>query len=118
MSRDPLDVIRAELAKLEARPGLAKASVDPRAAHRSKVHAAFCAGVDFLLLEGWSRRAIAEHMDAHVTTLIGWYEHGDSKRDQLPAWALAALPAAARPAVMRVMLGWSDTPPARTGTDG
>lgn len=120
MSKDPFDLIRAELAKLEARPGLVKASTDPRSQHRSKAHAAFCAGVDELLADGWSMRRIAQAMDVDHVTLKDWYEQGDHKRSQLPGWAFAALPRAARAAVMRVQLSWSDPPPPsrRTGTDG
>lgn len=122
MSRalDALDVIRAELARRETGPGLAKGGGAEafRSLQRSKAHAAFCAGLESLLLAGWSRRRVAEHMDVHVTTLISWHERGETKRDQLPAWALAALPGEAQAAVMRVMLGWADSPTERTGTDG
>lgn len=117
-TRDPFDLIRAELSKLEARPGLAKAS-SSRDRFRSKAHAAFAAGVEYLLLEGWSMRGIAQAMEVDHVTLKDWYEQGDRKRSQLPAWAIAALPRAAHAAVMRVQLGWSDPPPSgRTGTDG
>lgn len=113
-------MIRAELDKLAARPGLAKASsTSARDRYRSKVWSAFRAGVDSLTVEGWSMRRIAEAMEVDHVTLKDWYEQGDRKRSQLPAWALAALPRAAHAAVMRVMLGWSDSPPSgRTGTDG
>lgn len=119
MSRELIDQIRAELAKAEARPGLHKASPDRRSKHRANAHAAFAAAVDSLLLVGWSKRRIADHLDVHVSTMIAWYEHGHSKRDQIPAWAFAALPREAQAAAMRVQLGWSEVPPPeRTGTDG
>ena len=122
MSRtpDPLDVIRAELAKLEQRPGLAKADrVSFRDRQRCKVHAAFCAGVEALLLEDWSMRRIAQHMEVDPVTLKDWYEQGNKQRSQLPGWAIAALPMLARAAAIRVALSWSDPPPSgRTGTDG
>lgn len=120
-ARESLERIRAELAKLEG-PGLSKgAGRSFRDHQRCKAHAAFCAGVDQLLLEGWSMRRLAQHMQVDPVTLKDWYEQGDRQRSQLPAWALAALPASARAAVLRVELGWSDPPPSsseRTGTDG
>ena len=119
--RDPLAAIRAELLRIElqGRPGIAKASMSSRDRWRSKVHAAFCAGVESLLLSGWSMRRIAQHMEVDPVTLKDLFEQGDRKRNQLPAWAIAALPRAAHAAVMRAMLGWSDPPSSeRTGTDG
>jgi len=119
MSRalDALDVIRAELAKAEQRPGLAKASSDPRDAFRCQSRAAFVAAVDYLLTRpGWSMRALAREMGCDHTTLADWLEHGDTRRCQIPAWAFAALPAEAQPMLLRNMLGWSE--PAALGRTG
>lgn len=119
-ARESLELIRAELAKLE-RPGLAKGEGRSFRDHqRCKAHAAFCAGVETLLVDGWSMRRIAQHMQVDPVTLKDWYEQGDRQRSQLPAWALAALPAGARAAVMRAELGWSDPPSSsgKTGTSG
>jgi hypothetical protein len=116
--REELDAIRAQLARIESGPGIAKASGDLRSKFRTKAHEAFCAGVEHLLLNDWSMRRIAQHMEVDPVTLKDWYEQGDRQRSQLPAWALAALPSAARAAVLRVELGWSDPSPDRTGTDG
>ncbi len=118
---NPLDVIRAQLAKLEERPGLAKSDRDSfRDRQRSKAHAAFAAGVDHLLADGWSMRRIAADMGVDPVTLKDWYEQGDRQRSQIPAWALPALPRAALAAVLRVELAWSEPPPSgsKTGTDG
>lgn len=117
--KDELEAIRAQLARIESGPGVAKASNDLRSKLRAKAHAAFCAGVEHLLINGWSMRRIAQHMEVDPVTLKDWFEQGDRQRNQLPAWALAALPGAARAAVIRIELGWSDPPPSgRTGTDG
>lgn len=120
--KDELEAIRAQLARIESqhRPGVKKSeSPSVRDWHRSKCHAEFKSGVEFLRdEEGWSMRRIAEKLDVHVTTLIAWYENGDKKRDQLPGWVLSAMPKIAQPAMMRVRLDWSDPPPVRTGTDG
>ncbi len=121
MKRDEQDLaeIRAALARIESRPALAKADPDAfRSRQRSKAHAAFAAGIETLVSGGWSMRRIAQHMGVDPVTLKDWYEQGDRQRSQLPAWALAALPGDARAAVMRVELGWSDSPPDRTGTNG
>lgn len=119
MSRDPFDLIRAELAKLEARPGIVKASADPKCMHRAKLHKAFVSAVDYMLLRpGWSLRALAQHMSVDRAVLSDWLERGDQKSSQIPAWALAALPAEALSVLMRHMLAWADAPIERTGTDG
>lgn len=116
--RDPLAAIHAELAKLVARP-LAKTEVDSRTRLRCRAHAAFAAGIDHLLINGWSMARIARRLDVHPVTLKDWYERGDQQRTQLPAWAVAGLPTEARAAVLRVELEWSEPPPSgRTGTDG
>jgi hypothetical protein len=116
--KDPLSAIRAHLDELEQqRPPLAKAR-DLRDASREKIHCAFRASVDALTQEGWSKRAIARHLEVDPVTLIDWYQSGDTKRSQIPGWVLAALPTEARAAWMRVMLGWSEPPPSRTGTNG
>lgn len=117
--RDALRLLEAELARREG-PGIAKAREDSfRDRQRGKAHAEFCAGVQHLLDTGWSRRQIADRLDCHVTTLITWFESGHTKRDQLPGWVLAAMPSEAQPAMVRVRLGWSSSPPpGRTGTDG
>jgi hypothetical protein len=116
---DPFDAIRAELAKLEARPGIAKACGDRRSQLRSKAHAVFCAGIEHLLLNGWSMRKIADHLDVHPVTLKDWYEQGDRQRSQLPAWASDGLPDEAQPAMIRARLDNVERNGAgRTGTDG
>jgi len=119
-ARDPFEAIRAELAKLEARPGLAKAESAKesfRSRQRSKAWAVFCAGVDALLQARWSMRRIAQAMEVDPVTLKDWYEQGDRQRSQLPAWAFAALPREAQPAMMRAQLEWAEEEiPGRTGT--
>jgi lambda repressor-like predicted transcriptional regulator len=113
---DPFDQIRAALSKLEARPGLAKAASDPRSVFRCQSHAAFVSAVDYLLTRpGWSLRAIAREMGCDHTTLSDWLNRGDQPHSQIPAWALAALPAEARAVFMRHMLGWAESPLARVG---
>jgi lambda repressor-like predicted transcriptional regulator len=108
---DLIAQIRAELAKHEARPGLSKASADPKCTHRSKAHAAFVAAVDFLLTRpGWSLRAISREMSCDHTSLRDWLERGDQRSSQIPAWAFAALPAEAQPVLLRHMLGWVEGP--------
>lgn len=115
--RDLIDQIRAELARAEARPGLVKASSDPKSQHRCRVHAAFVASIDYLLTRpGWSMRAIAREMDCDNSSLRDWVERGDQRSSQIPAWALSALPAEAQPVFMRHMLGWVEGPAlGRTG---
>ena len=114
MTRDPIDAIRAELDKLEQRPGLAKASSDPRDAFRSTSCAAFVAAVDYLLTRpGWSMRAVAREMGIDHVTLSDWLNHGDTRRCQIPAWAFAALPAEAQPVLLRNMLCWAEAPATR-----
>lgn len=119
MSRtlEALDLIRAELAKAESRPGLAKVSSDPKDQHRCRVHAAFVSAVDHLLTRpGWSLRAISREMGCDHTSLRDWVERGDQRSSQIPAWALSALPAEAQPVFMRHMLGWTEAPAlGRTG---
>lgn len=118
-NRELIDQIRAELAKAEARPGLAKGGKSARDRHRCRVHAAFCEAIDALELDGWSRRQIAQHMEVDPVTLKDWYEAGNTQRSQLPAWIKSALPLQARVVMTRHELSWSETPPpSRTGTDG
>lgn len=120
MSRELIDQIRAELAKAEARPGIAKAERSFRDRHRCRAHAAFRAGVDELESEGWSRRRIAQAIEVDPVTLKDWYEQGDRKRSQIPAWALDAIESlspGACAAVMRAKLAYLP-PSGRTGTDG
>ncbi len=117
--RDLIDQIRAELAKAEARPGLAKASVDRRSKLRANALAVFCAGMNHLLGNGWSMRRIADHLDVHPVTLKDWFEQGDRQRSQLPAWVSDGLPAEAQPAMIRARLGFVESVAGgRTGTDG
>lgn len=120
-ANDPFDQIRAQLARLEReRPGLVKADATSFRDHqRCKAHAAFCAGLESLLLNGWSMRRVAAHMGVDPVTLKDWHEQGHRQRSQLPAWAFAALPREAHAAVMRAQLAWSEPPPSeRTGTNG
>lgn len=119
--RKAIDQIRAGLAQLELqRPGLAKSGPATfRDRHRCKAHAAFCAAIETLEEQGWSKRRIAQHMEVDPVTLKDWYDAGDKQRAQIPGWVFSALPRAGHAAFMRVMLGWSDPPPMeRTGTDG
>jgi len=108
MSLDPFDLIRAELSKLEARPGLVKASPSVRDQARSDFHASFVAAVDHLLGVGWSLTRVADALGVDRATLGDWVRYGDESRKQLPGWAIRALPAEARAVFMRHMLGWSD----------
>lgn len=94
--------------QLAARP-LAKASGDPREAHRCRSHAAFVAACDYMITRpGWSLRRLAREMGCDHTTLGDWLERGDQRSSQIPAWAFSALPAEAQPVLLRGMLGWSE----------
>jgi hypothetical protein len=114
---DALRAIRAELDRLEAStPRVAKC--DPRERHRRAGHEAFRAGVDALLGDGWSFRRVANVMGCDVATLTTWYHYGEQRRNQIPAWAFAALPKSSRPQLVRAILDWSEPPPpSRTGTE-
>lgn len=114
---DSLAAIRRHLDEIERGPTVAKAR-DLRDVSREKIHCAFRAAVDALIAADWSMRAVARHLEVDPVTLLDWYQSGDTKRSQIPGWVFAAIPAEARAAWMRVMLGWSDPPPGRTGTDG
>lgn len=109
--RELIDQIRAELARAEARPGLAKSSSDPKDRHRCMAHAAFVSAVDYLLTRpGWSLRAVAREMSCDHTTLSDWLQRGDQRCSQIPGWAFAALPAEAQPVLLRNMLHWAEAP--------
>jgi len=112
MSRlDPFDLIRAELSKLEARPGLARTSAPSlRDTCRSDFHASFVAAVDHLLGVGWSLTRVADQIGVDRATLGDWVRYGDESRKQLPGWVIRALPAEARAVFIRNMLGWSEAP--------
>lgn len=113
MSRpsDPFDLIRAELSKLEARPGLAKASSPSiRDQSRSDFHASFVAAVDHLIAHGWSLTRVADALQVDRATLGDWMRYGDESRKQLPGWVIRALPTEARAVFMRHMLSWSEGP--------
>jgi hypothetical protein len=58
---------------------------------RIKVHSTFCAAIEALQLTGWSRNRIAGVFEVDPVTLRGWIEGGHRQRDQIPAWAIAAL---------------------------
>ncbi len=108
---DPFALIRAELSRLEARPGLAKASAPSvRDQSRSDFHAGFVAAVDHLLASGWSLTRVADVLGVDRATLGDWMRYGDESRKQLPGWVIRALPAEARAVFMRHMLGWSGAP--------
>lgn len=118
-NRELIEQIRAELAKAEARPGVAKAC-DRRSKLRANALAVFQAGVRHLINNcGWSMRKIADHLEVHPVTLKDWFEQGDSQRSQLPAWASDGLPADAQPAMIRARLDIVESGAwGRTGTDG
>jgi hypothetical protein len=106
---DPFAMIRAELSKLEARPGLAKATTPSvRDQARSDIHAGFVAAVDHLLASGWSLTRVADALGVDRATLGDWMRYGDESRKQLPGWVIRALPAEARAVFMRQMLVWSE----------
>lgn len=116
---DAFRAIRAELDRLQASQPKGLAKTDPRDRHRKSVHTAFRAGVDALLADDWSFRRVANVMDCDVATLTTWYHYGDQRRNQIPAWALAALPRSSRPQLVRAILDWSEPPPpSATGTEG
>jgi hypothetical protein len=112
MSRpsDPFDLIRAELSKLEARPGLVKASPSARDQARCDFHAGFVAAVDHLIANGWNITRVADALGTDRTTVSDWLRYGDESRKQLPGWVIRRLPAEARAVFMRHMLSWSEAP--------
>jgi hypothetical protein len=115
---DAIRAIRAELDRLDACKPRGLAKTDPRERHRRAAHQAFRAAVDSLLVDGWSFHRIANVIDCDVATLTTWYHYGDQKRNQVPAWAFAALPKSSRPQLVRAILDWSEPPPAsKTGTE-
>lgn len=108
-----LELLRRDIDALERelRP-VAKVRDSARDRLKSTARASFLDGVQALLDAGWSKRGIADAMGVDVHTFVDWCE---GKR-QLPAWAIAALPAAGRVAFMRAALGWPEAE--GTGTDG
>jgi hypothetical protein len=107
--RDELEAIRAQLARIEAGPGLAKLEIDPRDRCRSQIHAAFVAAVDYLLMfPGRSVRSIAREMGVDHVTLGDWLAYGDQKRCQIPGWALPALPKECRFVYVKHALAWGE----------
>lgn len=114
-----LEQLRELVERLSPRP-LAKTVRDPRDAFRSEFRAAFVAAVDYLLtLPGHSMRSIARDIGCDHVTLADWVNNGDTRRCQIPGWALRALPQEGRVVFIRHMLGWSnDNDDGRTGTNG
>ncbi len=108
------EAVLAARALVEALEARAKGPVkvrDAREGHRCNVHAAYVAGIDALLTDGWSLARVAGHLGVERATLHEWYHYGDQKRCQWPGWVFAGLPVRARTAFMRASLGWSETAP-------
>lgn len=64
---------------------------DSRDGWRSKAWAKAREVVDQLERAGLSRNAIARELSCDPSTLHGWLEYGNTRREQVPAWALVAL---------------------------
>lgn len=85
------ELLRAAAARVERSELRPIVRADSRDTWRSKAWARARDIVARLEREGLSRNAVARELSCDPSTVHGWLEYGNTRREQVPAWALVAL---------------------------